>query len=284
MNHSRQHQKLFSRDRLCESAGWGGLRAIIGIFVLQIAMNVSFADHLSSGPMLPSSSNMLSNTIPATYNTTHSWTKVKHTSPFTHFLSIPFVDPQFQDRIVRLQSEILEIFPPQERIKFQAQSPNTLHITLCVLQLYPEHKKREAIALFKKQEKEVDAFLQQKKVNISFGGVGIFDSGVIYLEVKDIEDRIKKLGNIWIDPYVKEGLITESQFPSMHLVRNKNLVYAKTYHLTLFRVQQGVDLEPVMKKFRNFTFGEAHANSVNLSKMGSSQEGYHSEIKYLLPQ
>ena len=220
----------------------------------------------------------------------------KNNNTFTHFLSLPLIEPSLKSKLQALQSKIYEFFSPDEQKLLNLNNPNLFHITLSMLTLPKESHQKEAEEILKKNQEKINEILKNTKLKIKLGKVNSFFNkpegvaqvkghkymknkdykniqnkrqDVIYLEVLDDDNlrKVKAISHILIKDFIEKEIIDTSDLKTMKLLydHREGCFRAEKYHITLFRCDGSLDLRKVMKEFESFEFGEAECGFLDIS-------------------
>jgi cytochrome c biogenesis factor len=177
----------------------------------------------------------------------------KEKGDFTHFGSLPFIRQTHRQSIDRVQDIVQNnLGKCVERMKMRRASNTLMHLTLGMLILPDSHTQAQAVAVFDDLRWEVQNEL--KYTSLTFAKLSYFtrrnyhsqknEVSVIYLEPENDHqlEKVKKVEDRLIRRMLEVHIIKEQNLGRIHIRLNKDTGRYELgeFHLTLFRIDQGV--------------------------------------------
>ena len=208
---------------------------------------------------------------------------------FTHFISVPLIEASLKGRLWELQQKILSCFPKDQQKLLNLNNPDLFHITLSMLCLPKEEHKGKANEILIKNQELITKILGFSKLTLKLGKVLTFErqdkkegkkyskpdpkkqnsQKIIYLEVQEDENlkKLMQVSHVLIKDFIENEIIDTKDLKSMKVLydHTNGCFRAETFHITLFRVDESVDLGGVKKELENFEFGAVDCNSIDIS-------------------
>ena len=194
---------------------------------------------------------------------------------FTHFISIPFLD--LNEKIYALQDEIQN--NTEQALDDHYQDAALTHLTLCMLTLNSEDKKKAAIKVLEENKNEINALISETSVCLK--GLGFFPSSfkkknskkqyarILYIKMEEngAFHSLEKLLDFLVKRFIDTGILREDQLSHINYDRNSNMFKGEKFHITLMREKVGYDFEVdgIMEKLGNFNLGNTQIKTVDLS-------------------
>ena len=220
--------------------------------------------------------------------------EISNKGTFTHFISLPLIETALKGKLYELQKKILAVFSEDEQKLIDLNNPNLFHITLSMLSISKEEDKLEAQEILKRNHEAIKKVLDNSKLKIKLGKILTFSKqekpqkpsksiqiykkphskkqnqqNLIYLEIQEDESfrKIMQFSHLLIKEFLEKELMDTSDLKPMKVFydHNSGFFRAEKFHITLFRVDESVNLDKIKKEFDSFEFGEAECNSVDIS-------------------
>lgn len=201
---------------------------------------------------------------------------------FTHFLSVAFTSPEIQENFLKFKDEILndsEIFGIDKSL---FQVPQKLHLTIATLALLDNEDRSIAAELLQDcNEMIIQPILRDGPLIAKLCGLNYMNddpSSIDVLYGVVISDRLQEISNAIAQYFTSRGY---SQ------IKQEQIKLHVTLLNTLFRDNDDVieanrdkritfDASRILKKYKDFYFGEIKINEIHLSQRYSkSTNGYY---------
>lgn len=211
---------------------------------------------------------------------------------FTHFISAAFTSTEIQENFLRFKNEILndkEIFGIDDSL---FQNSQKLHLTITTLSLL-DNEDRSIAAEFLKDCKEyiIDPILEGNPLKVKLEGINYMNddpSAVDVLYAKVVSEKLQEISNGIAEYFASRGFIQlKHDHVKMHvtlinsLFRDNDDAIVKEENQQRGdrdRMNQRVtfDASTILKKFKDFYFGELVFNEIHLSQRYSkATNGYY---------
>jgi 2'-5' RNA ligase len=184
----------------------------------------------------------------------------------THFIGMRIKDENIWKKMEILQNEIIKEYPEYEPFKINVK---TLHLTLMVLHITEEQLKETKNIL---TDYILKSIVPLKPITLK--SVGHFDEKILFMKLED-ETNIKEYRQDMFEFFQKEKTCTILEVDRTFNPHGTlfNLFWSKDKNLKL-------DMK-LLEKYNNYSFGEFKFNSIELNQMGSKNDYYNSEIKFM---
>lgn len=209
---------------------------------------------------------------------------------FTHFISIPFTSTEVQDNFTKFKNDVLsdpEIFGIDESL---FQKPQKLHLTIGTLSLL-DNDDRSITAEMLQECKEfiIEPILQNQKLTAKMMGLDCMNddpSAVDVLYAKVVSENVQEISNGIASYFSSHGFMQmKHDFVKLHvtvinsLFRSSDDAVVNEENQTTRDTDQGrikFDATKILKKFKDFYFGEITINEIHLSQRYSkASNGYY---------
>ena len=211
-----------------------------------------------------------------------------------YFLMVPFEDDNFLNSYNDICSK-LEKDNPKDFNKYLFQKPKKLHITLIVLDIKEDEKKKEKIInLINSLLKDIKSIVDNELI-FNFEKFDVFDDikKAHVLFAKMIEDenyyKLKMVTNLIIKNLVKENILSKKDLENLHVKEEYSdgeLIYVLKYHITLLNVkylnqalqkegkqtQNNFDATEILKCIEKMSFPEFKMSKINLCAMREDEK------------
>ena len=213
---------------------------------------------------------------------------------FSHFISVPLIESSLKGKLSDLQKKILGCFSEDQQKLMDLNNPDLFHITLSMLCIPKEEQKLLAQEIMIRNQKLIEKLLENSKLTLKLGKVMAFSKqekkeansksfqkyrnsapknkkqqNVIYLEVQEDENlkKLMQISHIIIKDFIESNIIDTKDLKSMKVLYDHNIgcFRAEKFHITLFRVDDSLDLSVLKKELGDFEFGAVECNSIDIS-------------------
>ncbi|KAF5305208.1 hypothetical protein FQA39_LY09296 [Lamprigera yunnana] len=211
----------------------------------------------------------------------------------THFISIPLITDiikynfdSFKSSILHEATAITGIHPSM------FQNPNKIHLTIAPLVLADHVEEEEAIKILKECNEKVikPIFVNTEPLKLSMHGIEIMNDdptnvdvlyGKIKIEPLKYNDLLQKMADGIYNYFTNKGLVRQqfdhvklhatlinSLFRKVEKQNQNEKVNRKTFDASL-----------ILKKYKNYNFGEANLNFIHLSiRFTKSEYSYYDAL------
>ncbi|KAI9599154.1 AKAP7 2'5' RNA ligase-like domain-containing protein [Syncephalis fuscata] len=183
----------------------------------------------------------------------------------SHFISLPFHGKLFQQKIAKLQQDLIQVATEQISDDLDDNDngidesifvkPERLHLTLGILLLDSKEKIDQAINTLQELSTEIDAILNNQPLMVEINGLKLMkgtpdNAHVMYVEAKDSSgDRLDKISALLRERFNQAGLLLEADRPlKLHLTIINTTHRGKT---TTTRSSATEKSEAANKKYSN---------------------------------
>ncbi|KAG5671686.1 hypothetical protein PVAND_001871 [Polypedilum vanderplanki] len=214
---------------------------------------------------------------------------------FTHFLSIPFTTKEIQENFVKFKNIILEdseIFGIDESL---FQNSQKLHLTITTLSLFDNEDRVIAAELLQDcKEFIIEPILQDGILKVKMAGLDYMNddpSSVDVLYAKVISEQLQEISNAINDYFASRGYTqSKSDHVKMHVTLINSLFrdnddaimkdesHSRDKDRNNQQQHQRItfDASMILKKYKDYYFGEAIIKEINLSqRFSKSSNGYY---------
>ncbi|KAF0524791.1 AKAP7 25 RNA ligase-like domain-containing protein [Gigaspora margarita] len=211
----------------------------------------------------------------------------------THFISLPLTDLLLQQKVADFQSGIASLAIPNiDKTIFIR--PNSLHLTMGVLNLHMKEDIEGAVQLLKSLSAEIYDLVGTRSVVAKLLGIAIMENNpekanVLYAKVEESEERdvIIKIAEFLTTKFTEAGYMKKENRPfKLHatLINTSHRKFAdKDKHKRNNRIP--FSAIQILNKYADFEYGTSRIEKIHISKIGAYDEsGMHrSEGHITLP-